>query len=111
MKISTHIAILLTLVMTQNAGAIQVAEEQGKTAASPSQTASSEREGFIGKIGLGGNTMVVDGRSYSFSLATTSVHGTRLLALRKNDRIRFKTLTQSGTEQIVEIWLISAAQH
>lgn len=108
MKISTHIAMLLALVVAQTAGAIQVAGEQSQTAAASSQTVSSEREGFIGKIDLNGKIIVVDGVSYSFSIAALSVHGTSLLALKKNDRIRFKALSESGKERIVEIWLLSA---
>ena len=76
MKTSTYVAMLLALVVTQNAGAIQVAGEQSSTAAASSQTVSNEREGFIGKIDLGSNTMVVGGMSYSFSITTLSVHGT-----------------------------------
>lgn len=108
MKISTYIVMLFALVMTQNAGAIQVTGEQEKASAAASQTASSERAGSIEKIDLGGRIMVVDGVSYLFSASTASVHGASSLALKKNDRIRFKVLNESGSERIIEIWLISA---
>lgn len=111
MKISTHIAVLLALVTVQNAAAIQVMGEQSQAAASSSQSASNGREGAIEKIDLGGRIMVVGGVRYLFSAATTPVHGASPLALKKNDRIRFKVLNESGTERIIEIWLISAAQH
>lgn len=110
MKISTHIAVLLALMATQNAGAIQVVGEQGKVPVSPSQTASNEREGIIEKIDLGGRIMVVDGVRYFFSATTTSVHGTSPLALKKNDHIRFKVLNEPGAERIAEIWLMPVAQ-
>ena len=110
MKISTLGAMLLALIMAQNAAAIQVVGEQSQAAAS-SQAASSEREGAIEKIDLGGRIMVVGGVRYSFSASTTPVHGASPLALRKNDRIRFKVLNKSGKERIMEIWLTSAAPH
>ena len=111
MKISTHVAMLLALVMAQNAAAIQVVGEQGQAAAGSSQTASNEREGAIDKIDLSGRIMVVGGVRYLFSAATTPVHGASPLALGKNDRIRFKVLNESGMERIIEIWLITAAKH
>ena len=111
MKISIHIAMLLALVATQNAGAIQVVEEQSKAPVSPSQTASNEREGTIDKIDLGSRVMIVDGVRYFFSATTTSVHGASPLALKKTNRIRFKVLNESGAERIAEIWLIPVAQH
>jgi hypothetical protein len=112
MKTSTYIAMLLALVVTQNASAIRVAGEQDQTAAAPSsQAASFEREGAIGKIDLNDRIMVVNGVRYSFSIAALTVHGTSLLALKKNDRIRFKALNESGKERIIEIWLIPMAQH
>lgn len=110
MKISTLGAMLLALIMAQNAAAIQVVGEQSQAAA-PSQAASSEREGAIEKIDLGGRIMVVGGVRYSFSASSTPVHGASPLALRKNDRIRFKVLNESGKERIMEIWLTSAAPH
>lgn len=109
MKTSSHIVMLLALVLTQNTGAIQVAGEP--PSASFSQAVSGEREGSIGEIDLDGKNMIVDGISYSFSMATTAVHGTSLLAIRKNDRIRFKAINESGKERIIEIWLMPAAQH
>jgi hypothetical protein len=111
MKISTHVAMLLALVMAQNAAAIQVVGEQSQAAAPPSQTASNEREGAIDKIDLSGRIMVVGGVRYLFSAVTTPVHGASPLALGKDDRIRFKVLNESGTERIIEIWLITAAKH
>lgn len=111
MKISTHIAMLLALVATQNADAIQVAGEQSNAAVSLPQAVNNERKGSIGKIDLDSRIMVVDGLSYFFSIASLSVHGTSLLALKRNDRIRFKVLNESGKERIIEIWLISTAQH
>lgn len=110
MKISTHVVMFLALIVTHNAGAIQVVGEQGKSATSSSQTASNEREGSIERIDLGGRIMVVDGVRYFFSASTTSIHGASPLALGKNDRIRFKVLNESGMERIIEIWLISAGQ-
>lgn len=98
--------MLLALALTQNASAIQVVGEQGNAASPSLQAASVKREGVIQKIDLGSKTMVVDGVSYGFSIATTIVHDSRLLALRKNDRIRFKLLNDSGKERITEIWLI-----
>jgi hypothetical protein len=111
MKISTHVAMLLALVMAQNAAAIQVVGEQSQAAAPSSQTAGNEREGAIDKIDLSGRIMVVGGVRYLFSAATTPVHGASPLALGKNDRVRFKVLNESGTERIIEIWLITAAKH
>lgn len=111
MKISTHIAMLLTLVAMQNAAAIQLAGEPNKTAATPFQSVSAEREGTIEKIDPNGKTMVVDGMSYSFSSSTTAVHGSSLQALKKNSRIRFKALNEYGKERITEIWLISPLPH
>lgn len=111
MKISTHVAMLLALVMAQNAAAIQVVGEQSQAAAPSSQTASNEREGAIDKIDLSGRIMVVGGVRYLFSAATIPIHGASPLALGKNDRIRFKVLNESGTERIIEIWLITEAKH
>lgn len=111
MKISTLGAMLLALIMAQNASAIQVVGEQSQAAAPSLQTASSEREGAIEKIDLGGRVMVVGGVRYLFSATATPVHGASPLALRKNDRIRFKVLNESGKERIMEIWLTSAAPH
>lgn len=111
MKISTYSAMLLVLVTAQNAGAIQVIGEQSQAVESSAQTVSNEREGTIGRIDLDGKVIVVDGMNYVFSISTISVDGTSLLALRKNDRIRFKVVNESGKERITKIWLISPPRH
>lgn len=110
MKISTHIAMLFVMAVAQNAAAIQVIGEQSQAAASPPQSANNEREGAIEKIDLGDRIMVVGGVRYLFFAATTPIHGASPLALKKNDRIRFKVLNESGMERIMEIWLSSPAQ-
>lgn len=100
--------MLLALVTIQNAGAIQVIGERSQAMEPSAQTVSGEREGTIGKIDLDGKVIVVDGMNYAFSISTLSVDGTSLLSLRKNDRIRFKVVNESGKERITKIWLISS---
>lgn len=111
MKISTFIVLLATACLAQNATAIRVTEGTAETTAAPSPSASSEHEGLIEKVDLGGRAMIVDGVRYSFSAASVTVHGASPLTLGKNDRIRFKVQSESGQGRIVEIWLISAARH
>lgn len=111
MKTLARTIIVLALLLTQNAEAIRLVGEQSEAAATSSQTTSYEREGRIERIDTVSRHMVIGGMSYIISANTASVHGASLLSLKKNDRIRFKVLNESGTERIIEIWLISAAQH